>query len=153
MHSKSKVYFFFNKVRPKLENRSKLKGQIEALFRHEGRQLDSINYIFCSDADLLKINQLYLDHDYYTDIITFDLSERAGIVAEVYISIDRVRENARSVGNYFGSEIRRVIFHGALHLCGYSDKTQTSQQKMRNREDHYLQKFWRSPKSVSRGTL
>lgn len=138
MASKSKVYFFFLQIEPGFKNRTALKGFIEKLFKREGKKLRSINYIFCSDEDILKINKQYLKHDFYTDIITFDLSESDQIVAEVYISTERVRENAKSLGTSFISEIHRVIFHGALHLCGYGDKTKSEKVEMRKREDYYL---------------
>jgi probable rRNA maturation factor len=152
MPSQSKVYFFFNTVRLNLNNRAQLKKQIEAIFREERKPLQSINYVFCSDSELLRINQEYLGHDYYTDIITFDLSEGPKICAEIYISVDRVKENAVDTRNFFKTELQRVMYHGALHLCGYSDKTQSAKRLMRKKEDHYLHKFSES-KSVSRGTF
>lgn len=141
MASKSKVYFFFQQIEPGLKNRTALKGFIEKLFKKEGKKLRSINYIFCSDKDILKINKQYLKHDFYTDIISFDLSESDQIVAEIYISTERVRENAKSLGTSFISEIHRVIFHGALHLCGYGDKTKSENVEMRKREDYYLNSY------------
>lgn len=138
MPSPSKVCFFYEKRGFTLENRTRLKRFIESLFRKEKRSLGSINYIFCSDQRLLEINRQYLQHDYYTDIITFDLSSGSATQAEVYISIDRVRDNAKSLGNSFRSELHRVIFHGALHLCGYGDKSPREQVKMRVAEDRWL---------------
>ena len=136
--SKSKVCFFNQDVTVSLRQRTSLKKFIAGIFRREGRKLDALNYVFCTDRALLQINQSFLKHDYYTDIITFDLSEGSGITAEIYISTDRVRENARKLGVPFKSELHRVIFHGALHLCGYKDKKPHQQQKMREREDYYL---------------
>jgi probable rRNA maturation factor len=138
MRSKSKVYFFFNKLAPALRKRTKLKKQIEAIFRLEGKKLGSINYIFCSDRELLKINRQFLHHDYYTDIISFDLSETSSVKAEVYISVDRVRDNSKKMNLPVSFELRRVIFHGALHLCGYNDKGEADRQLMRKKEDYYL---------------
>jgi rRNA maturation RNase YbeY len=89
----------------------------------------------------LEINQKYLEHDFYTDIITFDLSETGAVRGEIYISIDRVRENARKLGVSFKSELHRVIFHGMLHLCGYNDKTKAEKEKIRAKEDQYLNKY------------
>ena len=143
MPSKSKVCFFFEQKDFSLKDRSALKKFIESLFRREYKTLASINYIFCSDKKLLKINQEFLHHNFYTDIITFDLSESEAIQAEVYISIDRVRENARLHQASFTSELHRVIFHGALHLCGYSDKTEAQRKKMRTREDVYLSRYFK----------
>ena len=104
----------------------------------ERKKLASINYIFCSDKKLLEINQQFLHHDYYTDIITFDLSESDYTQAEIYISIDRVKENAQTETVSFKSELHRVIFHGALHLCGYKDKSKAEVFKMREKEAFYL---------------
>lgn len=140
MTSKSKVYFFFDNVNPPLRNRAKLKEVVESIFEREKQKLDRLNYIFCTDKKLLKINRQYLKHDYYTDIITFDLSEVKGITTgEIYISVDRVKDNAEKLGESFGSEIRRVIFHGALHLCGYNDKNKAEKGKMREKEKYYLE--------------
>lgn len=141
MSSKSKVYFFFEKKGVALENRTRLKNFIESVFRKEKKQLASINYIFCSDQQLLEINQLFLKHDFYTDIITFELSESKFTEGEVYISVDRVRDNARLLGVSFKSELLRVIFHGALHLCGFNDKSKTEKQTMREKEGFYLNSY------------
>lgn len=103
--------------------------------------MDSINYIFCTDNALLKINRQFLNHDFYTDIITFDLSESTSVRAEVYISVDRVKDNAQEIGVSFKSEVHRVIFHGALHLCGYKDKSKKEKEKMRRKEEFYLKKY------------
>jgi rRNA maturation RNase YbeY len=90
----------------------------------------------------LEINKTYLSHNYHTDIITFDLSENTqDIQAEIYISIDRVRDNAKTLKTTVKEELHRVIFHGVLHLCGYKDKTKSSQAEMRKAEDYYLQKY------------
>ncbi len=143
MSSKSKVCFFFELKGLSLKHRNELKVFIELLFKKEGKRLESINYIFCSDKKLLKINQDFLGHDYYTDIITFDLSESNNTKAEVYISVDRVRENARSLNSSIQSELHRVIFHGALHLCGYTDKTLKQKKEIRLKEDQYLDQYFR----------
>ncbi len=139
--SKSKVYFFFQQIKFTLTKRTALKKHIELIFRKEGKTLKSINYIFCTDKALLKINRQFLSHDFYTDIITFDLSESKKIQAEIYISVDRVRDNAIHLGTSFKSELHRVIFHGALHLCGYKDKSKVEQAKMRVEEDFYLHSY------------
>jgi len=136
-----RVCFFFEHKKFSLEKRSELKIFIESLFKREKKRLSSINYIFCSDKRLLEINQQFLNHDFYTDIITFDLSEKDSTQAEIYISIDRVKDNAKSLGTSFKSEIHRVIFHGALHLCGYKDKPGVEQVKMRQKEEFYLSKY------------
>jgi probable rRNA maturation factor len=140
--SQSKVCFFFDGVRVSLSNRTALKKFIESLFRKERKKLSSLNYIFCSDERLLQINRDYLKHDYYTDIITFDLSPGNQTEGEIYISIDRVRENAWSEGTSFKEELARVIFHGALHLCGYGDKTPAQVNVMRSKENGYMQAYF-----------
>ena len=139
--SKSKVYFYFDNVSLSLKNRTQLKKFIESIFRTEKINLESLTYIFCRDKRILKINQQFLSHDYYTDIITFDLSEKEDeIIGEVYISIDSVRKNAKSLNEPVSRELKRVIFHGALHLCGYTDKTKAERTKMKEKEDFYLSK-------------
>lgn len=139
--SKSKVCFFFQEVRFTLAQRAELKSFIQSIFKKEGKKLESINYIFVTDKALLDINRQFLQHDFYTDIITFDLSTSAEVQAEIYISVDRVRENASQLGVSFKSELHRVIFHGVLHLCGYKDKTKAESEKMRKMEEVYLKKF------------
>lgn len=105
----------------------------------EGYELQALNIICCNDDFLLEINQAYLQHDYYTDIITFDLSEsEKTIEGELYISIDRINENAQELSVSFEQELHRVIVHGTLHLLGYLDKTEQDQEIMRSKEDTYL---------------
>lgn len=141
MSSKSKVCFFFKNTKFCLTKRFLLKEFVQYVFKNEGKKLESINYIFCTDNALLGINQKYLKHDFYTDVITFDLSNEDKIFAEIYISIDRVRENAKNLGVSFSSEIHRIILHGVLHLCGYKDKTKSEKDKIRSKEDFYLNKY------------
>jgi len=122
-----------------LTQRTLIKDVLRDIFKKERTPLEQLQYIFCSDEYLLQINQQYLQHNYYTDIITFDLSEKGGPVSgEIYISIDRVKENAQHFLVPFKHELLRVIFHGALHLCGYKDKTKKDQDAMRKAEDKYL---------------
>jgi rRNA maturation RNase YbeY len=141
MPSKSKVCFFFETQGFSLTDRTRLKRFIESIFKKEKKKLAFINYIFCSDKYLLQINRKYLNHDFYTDIITFGLNNKDSIEAEVYISIDRVRENAKALGVPFKLELQRVIFHGALHLCGYKDKSEKEIIQIRKKEDHYLGQY------------
>src|SRR5690348_1821471 len=116
----SNVHFHFLKGSSSLPHRTRLKAFITSLFKKERYSLEAIHYIFCSDSYLLEINRQHLQHDYYTDIITFGLSDPGQPVnAEVYISIDRVKDNARQFNTSIKEELHRVIFHGALHLCGY----------------------------------
>jgi rRNA maturation RNase YbeY len=141
--SSPKVNFFSEGVKSNINDRKALKGFIELIFKKEKKSLGSINYIFCTDRALRKINKDYLNHDYFTDIITFHLSEPdKPIVSEVYISIDRIKENSKDLGVTYRSELHRVLFHGALHLCGYSDKSRTDKIEMRRKEDFYLSKYF-----------
>ena len=122
-----------------LPERGKLKSYIGLVFKREGRVLDNLNIIFCDDPYLLSLNRQFLKHDYYTDILSFPLSPPGKpLVGEIYISIDRVRDNARNLETSFNQELHRVIFHGILHFCGYKDKTLRDIRKIRAREDKYL---------------
>jgi probable rRNA maturation factor len=143
MTTPSKVSFFFETQGFSLQNRTALKAFIEFLFKKEKKKLASLNYIFVSDKKLLEINQQFLQHDYYTDIITFEMGEGSISQGEIYISVDRVRDNAKQLGTTFKSELLRVIFHGALHLCGYGDKTQKQEKIMRQKEDFFLNQYFR----------
>ena len=129
-------------------DRTQLKTFISALLKKEGKKVEAINYIFCDDEYLLTLNQDYLRHNTLTDIITFQLSDPGQpITADIYISVERVRENAQEFGSPFLRELLRVMFHGALHLSGYKDKTKDESARMRKMEDHYLKLY-----KVSRGT-
>jgi rRNA maturation RNase YbeY len=130
----------FNYADRKLNCISKttLKNMVLFIFKEEKVKLDTIDYIFCSDEYLLNINQQSLKHDYYTDIITFLLSDEGHpIIAEIYISVDRVKDNAQQLKQSFNKELARVIAHGALHLCGYKDKKKGDVAEMRAKEDYY----------------
>ena len=106
--------------------------------------MDEIHYIFCSDDYLLEINRQYLQHDYYTDIITFGLSNPGQpINAEIYISVDRVKDNALEFKTSLKRELHRVIFHGALHLCGYKDKKKADAALMKKMEENYLNRYFK----------
>jgi probable rRNA maturation factor len=138
MPVKSNIHFFFQS-KMRLTERSRLKAFLPIIFKMEGKTIKSLIYIFCSDKYLLKINQSFLKHNYYTDILTFDLSKTQKIIeAEIYISVDRVKENSKELKINTNLEFLRVIFHGALHLCGYSDKTKNQKQEMRKKENEYL---------------
>lgn len=146
-----KVHFFFIDTKVPLRNRTQLKAFVESIFKQEKTNLESINYVFGSDEYLLEINRQYLNHDYYTDIITFDLADSGmPVMGDVHISYDRIRDNAAIVKSSVTDELHRVIFHGALHLCGYKDKSPMDEKLMRKKEDEYLTKYF---KKVSRGTL
>ena len=118
-----------------------MKEFIKEIFSAEGVSLDRLDYIFCSDEYLLQLNKTFLNHDYYTDIMTFDLSSGAAVVGEIYVSVDRVKDNALKISSLYTNELLRVIFHGALHLCGYRDKTKREITIMREHEDYYLRLF------------
>ena len=140
---KTKVHFFSHDIPTRLKNTADLKHFIESIFKTEMQTLDSINYIFCSDRAILEINKKYLNHDFYTDVITFDLSpNNKAKSAEVYISIERIRDNAKQLGLSIKSELHRVLFHAALHLCGYNDKKKKDKETMRTREDELLAKYF-----------
>jgi len=135
---------FFNKADKEcsLRNRTNLKIFIDKQCLKEGICIEALDYVFCSDAYLLDINKRFLHHDFYTDIISFDLSNQKGqLIGEIYISIDRVKENAKNEGNLYMHELLRVIFHGALHFCGYKDKKTADARLMRSMEDKWLKAY------------
>jgi probable rRNA maturation factor len=139
----SRVRFNFPYTVFSLTERRRLKLFLVTLFRKEGQSLGTMNYVFCSDKALLDINKTHLQHDYYTDIITFNLAPPGKpIEGEIYISIDRVRDNAQDFDQTFRRELHRVIFHGALHLCGYKDKKPKDVRLMREMEDRYLKAYF-----------
>lgn len=122
-------------------NQSKLKRWIKQIISNESAKPGEIIFNFCTDEELLKINQDYLNHNTYTDIITFDYSGDGFISGEIFISFERVNENARKMGIKSDEELRRVMIHGILHLCGYKDKSAAQKKTMRKREDEALQLF------------
>jgi probable rRNA maturation factor len=138
-----KVQFYFLDRNPALKERTRLKLFIEWLFTHEKKKLANLSYIFCSDEHLLGINKDFLKHDFYTDVITFDLSAtKTETEGEVYLSVDRIKDNAKQLGVSFTEELHRVIFHGALHLCGYKDKNKVDVLLMRKKEEAYLKSYF-----------
>lgn len=131
-------------------NRNALKSFLITQLKREGRKVDAINYIFCNDEYLLQINQSYLHHDTYTDIVTFELSEKGQpLLADIYISISRVKENAFRFNQSFQAELHRVIFHGVLHLVGFTDKTDRDAMGMRASENLWMQRYLVSRDTVS----
>ncbi len=137
-----KVNFFKEDIGFRLTERKKLKCWILQAIDNEGFKAGVINYIFCRDEYLYKLNQDYLNHDTYTDIISFDLSDIKGrITGDIYISVERAKENARSFKQRIQLEIRRLMIHGALHLMGYKDKSKKEKTKMNEKEDYYLSKL------------
>ena len=141
----SNIHFFFTVPLSTLRARTALKGFLSSTAKKQQRPIDSLNIIFCSDEYLLEINRSFLQHDYYTDIITFDLSPsvHSPISAELYISVDRVKDNAKQLGLPFYKELHRVMFHGLLHLLGYKDKSKKDQQLMREMEEKLLKQYFK----------
>ncbi len=139
----SKINFYFPHAF-RLPARKKLKTFIRLIFRHEGVRPGEISFVFCDDQHLLELNRKFLKHDFYTDVLSFPLSSRGSKTTsgEVYISVERVKENARTLGILFQEEIHRVIFHGVLHFCGHKDKSKKDQAKMRALEDKFLNRYF-----------
>ena len=135
------IYFFKADIAFRFQGKSKISNWIKKVVKREGGNFVSLNVVFCSDDYLLNINRDYLKHDYLTDIITFDYSEAKKISGEIYISIDRVRDNANGLKLPFEIELRRVIIHGVLHLLGYKDKTASQKKVIRKKEDECLSLF------------
>ena len=137
----SPILFFTEDIKFSLKEKSALRRWITACARKEGFVIDELNYIFCSDTYLLNLNQKFLNHDEFTDIITFDHAfNKKQINGEIFISIHRVKENAKSFKATFQNELHRVMIHGVLHLTGYKDKTKNQQHAIRKKEDYYLRK-------------
>ncbi len=122
----------------KLKDKTKLKTWIGEVIKKEKKLIGNLSYVMTSDEELLQINQKYLHHNTFTDIITFDYCEDKEISGEIFISIDRVKDNAEKLGLDFEEELHRVIIHGVLHLCGYKDKTKIDSDNMRRLEDKAL---------------
>jgi rRNA maturation RNase YbeY len=136
----SDIAFFFEEI-PSFETFQEfIKNQVKQLIIEEGKEPGDISVIFCSDEYLLEMNKKHLQHDYYTDIITFNYVEELLISGDLFISADRIRDNAAKFGVAFFEELYRVIFHGVLHLVGYNDKTESEKKVMRQKENYYLEK-------------
>lgn len=133
------VLFHNTDVKFKPTEAKQLKQWVTDVIHAEGFTTGTINYIFCSDEYLLQVNKDHLDHDYYTDIITFDMSDDEDTVSsDLFISIDRVKDNAIQLNVSFEEELHRVMIHGILHLVGYNDKTEEEQKEMRLTENQYI---------------
>lgn len=136
------IKFFTEDIAHKLASSTKTKQWIKSIIEAEGFTLGAVNYVLCSDEYLLEMNRQYLDHDYYTDILTFDNSESdTEIEGDIFISLERVHENAGSESTAPDEELRRVLAHGILHLCGYDDHAAEEKANMRKKEDYYLSLF------------
>lgn len=134
------LHFHCHDVQLKLAGKNKIKAWVKQSVEDEGNLLGVVNLIFCTDAYLLEINEEYLNHDFYTDIITFQYTDRP-ISGDLFMSLDRINENAAKYRVHVRQEILRVIIHGILHLCGYSDKSANSKLLMSKKEDFYLAKW------------
>ncbi|MEO6639323.1 MAG: rRNA maturation RNase YbeY [Ginsengibacter sp.] len=134
-----KILFTYNGISANLKNKTRLKVFLSSIFATEGLSFDIVTFIFCTDQAVLALNQEYLKHDTLTDILTFPLSNPGlPIVAEVYISVERVRENSQKYGVTYFEELHRVMIHGILHLCGFLDHTPQLKKQIRAKEKFYL---------------
>lgn len=140
MHKTENTILFFSEgIGFILRRKKKLRSWIHASIGLENKAVGSINFIFCSDDYLYNLNQKYLSHDTFTDVITFDYTENSTqLSGDIFISIERVNENAKQFGFPFVKELHRVMIHGILHLAGYQDKTPGDTKEMRAKEDYYL---------------
>jgi rRNA maturation RNase YbeY len=143
------IRFFYEEVEFKLPHPLKIKQWVSLSAKKERRKIGELNYIFCSDSYLLRLNRKYLYHRSLTDIITFDWSVQNTISGEIYISIDRVAENAHEFESDFMTELKRVMVHGVMHICGFKDKSQSEKILMRKKEDAYLS-LWKKLFHVKR---
>ena len=140
------VHYHTDDCRYRLPEKRRTSAWLTQVAAEEGYRLGEVNYIFCSAERLLEMNRQFLGHDYFTDIITFDYSDLKGegvIHGDIYIDIETVRDNARIYGVSWLNEMRRVVVHGVLHLCGQKDKTPRANAQMHRKEDKYL-KFWKA---------
>jgi len=134
----NKVEFFFEEI-PAFEFNQRIVVEgVQNIILQEKKKVGFISVIFCSDDYLLEVNKKFLDHHYYTDIITFDYVEDKLISGDLFISVDRIKENAPEFGVSFFEELLRVVFHGVLHLIGYDDRNETERKEIRSKEDFYL---------------
>jgi probable rRNA maturation factor len=135
----SSIAFFYEDTDFRLTTSPRTRAWIRKVIKAENQRLGQVNYIFCSDEFLLGINRQYLRHNTLTDIVTFDNSEQTGLIeGDIFISVDRVTENAVKFKVTFQEELHRVIVHGVLHLMGYQDKSPSKKTEMRKKEDSYL---------------
>jgi len=136
------INFFFEETAEIDLSERKITQWVNEICKRNDATLSDVNYIICSDDHLLSINQEYLEHDFYTDIITFDNSEKEGVIeGDIFLSVDRIKENAMSMGVTFDNELLRVFAHGILHLIGYGDKSEQEIRVMRKKEDECLSLF------------
>ncbi|NAW51568.1 rRNA maturation RNase YbeY [Elizabethkingia argentiflava] len=134
------IHYFYENISP-ISDEEKRAKWIEDLILNEGKKIGSINYILCDDEYLLQINKEYLNHDYYTDIISFNYCKGKNISGDIFVSLQRILDNSSLLKTKQEDELNRVLAHGVLHLCGYNDKTEEEQRIMRNKEDYYIGKY------------
>jgi rRNA maturation RNase YbeY len=134
----TEIHFFKEGVTFRLKGKELLQEWIARVIRKEKRKAGTINFIFCSDPYLKKMNRQYLQHESNTDVITFDNSENGLVSGDIFISTDRVTFNAKQYGTAFDEELHRVMIHGILHLLGYDDRTEKQEKEIRRKEDEYL---------------
>ena len=132
---------FYNKDASYIVTKRKIRAWLSMVLEQEQKKIGEISFIFCSDEYLLTLNNQYLNASYLTDVITFDYCEDDFISGDIFISVDRVKENAKLYQQTTSKEMHRVILHGVLHLCGYKDKTEKEIQQMRGKEEYYLQQL------------
>ena len=137
----NRIRFHELNTRSNLSERRALKEFLRNLFYSEGYKVNTVDIIFCTDKYLLNLNKRHLKHDYYTDTLTFLISNQPGIIGEIYISSPRVRINAKSYNCSYQEELCRVIIHGCLHLCGYKDHPKAAFYKMETIQENYLDKW------------
>lgn len=136
------IIFFNEDINFKFQGKNVIKAWLKKVADKEGFKVKNLNYIFCSDEYLHKINVEYLEHDTYTDIITFDNSEEDDVIeGDIFVSIERVKENSQTLNTVFDDELKRVIVHGLLHLCGYDDHSIEDKAEMRRLESEYISIF------------
>ena len=136
------INFFNEDIDFKLKGKNNFKAWLKKVAEKEGFRINDLNYIFCSDKYLHKMNLEYLDHDTYTDIITFDNSENDNVIeGDIFISIERITDNSKTLNIQFEDETKRVIIHGLLHLCGYDDHSVEDKAEMRRLESEYIEIF------------
>lgn len=134
------INYFFEEISPIVID-DQISVWLENIILEEGKKLGKIQYIFCDDEYLLQVNKEHLHHDYYTDIITFDYVKGKKISGDIFVSLQRIEDNAASLSTNKDEELRRVLAHGVLHLCGYKDKSDSEQLLMTEKENFYLSKI------------
>jgi rRNA maturation RNase YbeY len=132
------ISFLTHSVSFQLKNKSVIINWLNTIAKNEKKKLFHVQYVFCNDAEILRINKSFLKHDYYTDIITFDYSQSIDLHGEIYVSLETVQSNSNKLNVSFEEELNRVLVHGLLHLCGYKDKSKANKLLMREKEDQAL---------------